>query len=164
VIALIKQKLPCGEKNCRSKMALINNSPDYLHYRCLEKPEEHSFRYSINQKKWEKLVIKAKLLLNYDINPCEETSIYNANIAYDFERHIQNQFHGVTYTSNLTEVKGIGSKRAKELELAGVKTVADLAKLSPKSLSEKTGIPIAIISNWIIEANKLTKTAIKIAP
>ena len=59
--------------------------------------------------------------------------------------------------SNLTEIEGIGPKRALELEIAGVKTVSDLAKRSPKHLAEKTGIPITQISKWIIEANKLTK-------
>ena len=59
--------------------------------------------------------------------------------------------------SNLTEIKGIGPQRALELELAGVKTISDLAKRSPKHLAEKTGIPITQISKWIIEANKLKK-------
>jgi len=58
---------------------------------------------------------------------------------------------------NLTEIKGIGHKRAIELELAGVKTISDLAKRSPKHLAEKTGIPITQISKWILEANKLAK-------
>lgn len=59
--------------------------------------------------------------------------------------------------SNLTEIKGIGPKRALDLEIAGVTTIHDLAKRSPKHLAEKTGIPITQISKWIIEANKLTK-------
>ena len=59
--------------------------------------------------------------------------------------------------SNLTEIEGIGPKRALELEIAGVKTISDLAKRSPKHLAKKTGIPITQISKWIIEANKLTK-------
>ncbi len=59
--------------------------------------------------------------------------------------------------SNLTEIKGIGNKRAEELQLAGVKTISDLAKRSPKYLAEKTNIPITQISKWIIDANKLTK-------
>ena len=57
--------------------------------------------------------------------------------------------------SNLTEIKGIGPKRALELEIAGVRTIADLAKRSPQHLAEKTGISITQISKWIIEANKL---------
>jgi len=59
--------------------------------------------------------------------------------------------------SNLTQIKGIGPKSAIELELAGVTTIADLAKRSPQHLAEKTGIPITRISKWIVEANKLTK-------
>ena len=62
-----------------------------------------------------------------------------------------------TNLSGLREIKGIGAKRALELELAGVKTISDLAKRSPKHLAKKTGIPITQISKWIIEANKLTK-------
>ena len=59
--------------------------------------------------------------------------------------------------ANLTQIKGIGSRRALELELAGVRTISDLATRSPHHLSEKTGIPIVLISKWIVEANKLTK-------
>jgi len=59
--------------------------------------------------------------------------------------------------SNLTELEGIGPKRAFELELAGIKTISDLAKRSPKHLAKKTGIPITQISKWIIEANKHTE-------
>ena len=60
-------------------------------------------------------------------------------------------------TPNLTRINGIGPRRALELEFAGVRTVSDLATRSPQHLSEKTGIPIILISKWIIEANKLTK-------
>jgi len=59
--------------------------------------------------------------------------------------------------SKLTELEGIGPKRAFELELAGVQTISDLAKRSPKHLAKKTGIPITQISKWIIEANKHTE-------
>lgn len=55
----------------------------------------------------------------------------------------------------LTEIKGIGPKRAEELKAAGVKTVSDLAKRSAKNLSEKTGIPIKTVSRWIVQANEM---------
>ena len=58
---------------------------------------------------------------------------------------------------NLTEIKGIGPRRAGELKAAGVNTVSDLAKSSPKYLSEETGIPIKIISKWIVQANEMIK-------
>lgn len=59
--------------------------------------------------------------------------------------------------SDLTKIKGIGFKRAIELELAGVKNISDLAKRSPQHLAEKTGISISLISQWIIQANKFKK-------
>ena len=55
----------------------------------------------------------------------------------------------------LTDIKGIGPRRAEELKAAGVKTVADLAKRSAKNLSEKTGIPLKNISEWIVQANEM---------
>ena len=58
-------------------------------------------------------------------------------------------------TSNLTQINGIGPKNAIDLELAGVTTIADLAKRSPKHLAEKTGIPITRVSKWIVDANKI---------
>jgi hypothetical protein len=58
---------------------------------------------------------------------------------------------------DLTEIKGIGLKRAEELKAAGVKTVADLAKRSAKNLSEKTGIPLKNISEWIVQANEMIR-------
>ena len=63
----------------------------------------------------------------------------------------------VEIAPDLTRIKGIGPRRALELELAGVRTVSDLATRSPQHLSEKTGIPIVLISKWIVEANKQSK-------
>ena len=63
----------------------------------------------------------------------------------------------VEIAPDLTRINGIGPRRALELELAGVRTVSDLATRSPQHLSEKTGIQIVLISKWIVEANKLTK-------
>ena len=139
-------------------MVLIEDTPTFLSYGCLEKPEEHNFRYRINQKKWEKLIITTKIVLNYNKNPCQESIVKTPNIVNDFERKLlEDQFQGIVNISNLTKIRGIGSKRAEELELAGIRTVTDLAKRSPKHLSEKTRIPIKQVSNWIIEANKITK-------
>jgi predicted RecB family nuclease len=59
--------------------------------------------------------------------------------------------------TRLTYIKGIGEKRAALLEYVGVRTISDLAKRSPQHLSEKTGIPITLISEWIIKANKMKK-------
>ena len=160
---MVTQTLPCVEKNCKSKMVLIEDNDNFLRYRCLEKPEEHNFRYSINPKKWEKLIVKTQMVLNYTQDPCQESIIKTPKAANDSgKKLVEDPFQGITSVSDLTEIKGIGSKRAEELQLAGIRTVADLAKQSPKHLAEKTGIPITQISNWIIEANKLTKVTIKL--
>ena len=160
---MVTKTLPCVENKCKSKMVLIEEDNTFLSYRCLEKPEEHNFRYKKNRKKWEKLIVKTQMVLNYNKNPCQESIIKTPNVANDSEKKlIEAQFQGIASTSNLIEIKGIGLKRAEELELAGIRTVTDLAKRSPQHLAEKTGIPITQISNWIIEANKLTKRPIKI--
>ena len=57
----------------------------------------------------------------------------------------------------LTEIKGIGSKRARELEAVGVNTVSDLATASAKVLSQNTGISEKTISRWIAQANGITE-------
>ena len=54
-------------------MKLTRNEDNTLTYKCLETPKEHIFRYYINQKAWEKIIIKAKLILRYKENPCQET-------------------------------------------------------------------------------------------
>jgi len=151
---LVVQTLPCAEKNCNSKMTLIENNENTLGYSCLTKPDEHNFRYNIVQKKWEKIVIRTKLILNYNKNPCEEFLIVPSNVVNEFKTSNVLAKESKKF-SKLTEIKGIGPKRAKELENAGVKTVSELAKLSPKHIAEKTRIPIEKISNWIIEANKI---------
>jgi len=56
----------------------------------------------------------------------------------------------------LTEIKGIGSKRAKELEAVGVNTVSDLATASAKDLAQKTGFSEKTISRWIEQASGKT--------
>ena len=73
---MAKQKLPCAEKNCKSKMVLVENKDNILGYSCLEKPDEHNFRYNIARKKWEKIIIQTKVILNYNEDPCEEKTIY----------------------------------------------------------------------------------------
>ena len=146
-------------------MTLIEHGEDNLIYRCLKKHEEHNFRYRISEKKWEKLIIKTKLVIHYNNDPCENGSVIEAtNVNQELEKILLDSVQNSESRPNLTEINGIGSKRAEELEYAGVKTISDLAKCSPQQLAEATGIPITQISNWIIEADNLTKKAIKLAP
>jgi predicted flap endonuclease-1-like 5' DNA nuclease len=156
---MVKQALACAEKNCNNKMILTENTGKLLYYNCQEKHNEHTFRYNIEQKKWEKIMIKTKLLLNYNDDPLEASP---ENISKLENKTNKTPDQTTTRLDDLTEINGIGSKRAEELESAGVKTIADLAKRSPKNLAEKTGLPITQISTWIIEANKLKNTPNKI--
>ena len=159
---MVKQTLPCAEKNCNSQMTLIENHDNTLGYSCLAKPSEHNFRYNLIRKKWKKIIFKTKLIVHYNKDPCEEYLIKSSNVIAKPKKIVVDTVLELKNKSNLTEINGIGSKRAKELEIAGVKNISDLANCSSKALSEKSGIPIVQISNWIIEANKLTEKAIKL--
>ena len=77
----------------------------------------------------------------------------------DYQETLLNNDIKVDEISELTQIKGVGKKRALDLELAGVNSISDLAKRSPQHLSEKTGIPITQISKWIIEANKIKNSS-----
>ncbi len=70
-------------------------------------------------------------------------------------RRVDDEVSNLITASDLTEIKGIGSKRARILDLAGVKNFSDLAKSSIPILSSKTGIPEQFFLNWIKQAKDL---------
>jgi predicted flap endonuclease-1-like 5' DNA nuclease len=57
----------------------------------------------------------------------------------------------------LTEVKGIGEKRAEQLKTIGVNTVEDLAKASADDLAVKLKVSPKITKVWIENAKKLVE-------
>ncbi len=57
----------------------------------------------------------------------------------------------------LTEVKGIGEKRAEQLKALGVNSVEELANASPKDLAVKLKISPKITEKWIDNAKKLVE-------
>jgi len=59
--------------------------------------------------------------------------------------------------SELTKVKGIGAKRAKQLEALGIHSVKDLADASPKNLAKKLKISPKITTRWIENAKTLAE-------
>jgi predicted flap endonuclease-1-like 5' DNA nuclease len=59
----------------------------------------------------------------------------------------------------LTEVKGIGAKRAEQLRSLGISSVEDLAKASARDLAEKLKISPKITAKWIENAKKLAEKA-----
>lgn len=60
-------------------------------------------------------------------------------------------------TRDLTEVKGIGEKRAAQLKNIGINSVEDLAKASAEDLASKLKVSPKITSAWIENAKKLTE-------
>lgn len=62
-----------------------------------------------------------------------------------------------TVTLELTEVKGIGEKRATQLKACGISTVSDLAKASAEDIAAKLQISSKIAQKWIDNARELVK-------
>lgn len=59
--------------------------------------------------------------------------------------------------SELTKVKGIGEKRAKQLTDLSINTVKDLSNASAKEIASKLQISPKITAKWIANAKELTK-------
>jgi predicted flap endonuclease-1-like 5' DNA nuclease len=57
----------------------------------------------------------------------------------------------------LTEVKGIGEKRAKQLESLGINSTEDLVETSAKDLAAKLSVSPKITRKWIENARKLAE-------
>lgn len=62
-----------------------------------------------------------------------------------------------TVTLELTEVKGIGEKRATQLKACGISSVSDLAKASAEDIATKLQISSKIAQKWIDNARELVK-------
>jgi predicted flap endonuclease-1-like 5' DNA nuclease len=57
----------------------------------------------------------------------------------------------------LTQVKGIGEKRAVQLKALGINSVEDLSKASAATVAKKLKISLKIVDNWIANAKELVK-------
>ena len=57
----------------------------------------------------------------------------------------------------LTQVKGVGEKRALQLKALGINSVDDLSNASAKMIAEKLKISPKIVSKWIDNAKELVK-------
>jgi predicted flap endonuclease-1-like 5' DNA nuclease len=60
-------------------------------------------------------------------------------------------------TIDLTQVKGIGEKRAAQLKAVGINSVDDLANASAKAIAKKLKISPKTASKWIESAKELKK-------
>jgi predicted flap endonuclease-1-like 5' DNA nuclease len=63
----------------------------------------------------------------------------------------------VAATMELTQVKGIGEKRATQLKALGIHSVDDLSKASAKTVAKKLKISPKIVNKWIKNAKELVK-------
>jgi predicted flap endonuclease-1-like 5' DNA nuclease len=63
----------------------------------------------------------------------------------------------MTEALELTQVKGIGEKRATQLKALGINSVEDLAKVSAEDIAKKLQISLKITKKWIASAKALVK-------
>jgi predicted flap endonuclease-1-like 5' DNA nuclease len=59
-----------------------------------------------------------------------------------------------TATMSLTEVKGIGEKRAMQLKALGIASVDELSKALAKRITKKLKISPKIVNKWIDNAER----------
>jgi predicted flap endonuclease-1-like 5' DNA nuclease len=62
-----------------------------------------------------------------------------------------------TATMELTQVKGIGEKRATQLKALGINSVDELANASAETIAEKLKVSQKIVDKWIVAAKGLKK-------
>jgi predicted flap endonuclease-1-like 5' DNA nuclease len=60
-------------------------------------------------------------------------------------------------TMDLTQVKGIGEKRATQLKALGISSVDDLSKASATAIAKQLKISPKIVNKWIDSAKELVK-------
>ncbi len=72
MLFMLHESLPCADPQCEHKMRLVFQNERFIGYRCLMKPNSHNFRYDIENKRWEKLIIKTKPIFKYKEAPYEE--------------------------------------------------------------------------------------------
>jgi len=60
-------------------------------------------------------------------------------------------------TIDLTQVKGIGEKRATQLKTLGINSVDELANASAKNIAEKLKVSPKIVDKWIDNAKEIVK-------
>jgi hypothetical protein len=63
----------------------------------------------------------------------------------------------VTPPVEITEVRGIGPKRAERLRALGINTAQDLAETTATTLAAKTGLSTKITQKWVREAKRFTE-------
>ncbi len=153
---LVKQTLPCAGKNCKSKMTLTDKTDNMLYYNCITEHDEHTFRYNIKQKKWEKIILKTKIILHYNEDPCDEPQTPITNHIVEVTKDSNND---QTKNTNTNTTKRTQVKKAKKPETAGIKTSTEPPKTSKEQPPQKTE---TITEQGTTEENKMTKEQLEI--
>jgi hypothetical protein len=73
-MTMLKAALPCADPQCKEKMRLVFQNERFIGYRCLLKPNTHNFRYNIDRKRWEKIIIETKPIIGYKESPYHTSS------------------------------------------------------------------------------------------
>jgi hypothetical protein len=68
-MVMLRATLQCADPQCKDKMRLVFQNERFLGYRCLLKPNTHNFRYNIERKRWEKIIITTKPIVGYKESP-----------------------------------------------------------------------------------------------
>jgi predicted flap endonuclease-1-like 5' DNA nuclease len=84
--------------------------------------------------------------------PAQTTTVETTKIL---EEKTEPIIEAVLPLRNLTKVKGIGEKRAKQLSDVGINSIEDLSKTSAKELASKLKISPKITGKWIANAKEL---------
>jgi len=76
------------------------------------------------------------------------------------KRDVKSQSKGkpTKIATDLTQVPGIGPKRAQQLKNAGINSIEELAKADPKEISKNLQLTEAAVSKWIADAKRVLQS------
>jgi len=94
--------------------------------------------------------------LGYSQRPKTEAQAYQPTVPQPQPAAIM-ETPAMTETLELTQVKGIGEKRATQLKAIGISSVDDLAKASAADIAKKLQMSSKITKKWIDSAKALVK-------
>ncbi len=96
-----------------------------------------------------------KVINNHQINT-PSGDVIDSDIIKIKNSIIPDEQNNEVDTINLTEIKGIGVKRAEWLKKIGINSIEDLANSSAETLSTEMGCSSRLVSNWIEEAKRIS--------
>lgn len=86
-----------------------------------------------------------------------KTEVTEASMEKPAMKKTQTQPTSIAATMGLTQVKGIGEKRASQLKALGISSINDLAKASAKNVAKKLKISPETVGKWVASAKELVE-------